>query len=401
MKKYLLILLALASLSLWAGNSIFSYYGFPVRYYGRDIYSLGMGDSGSSDSFRYNTGFANPALRNIDNKSLFGTGIIAGYTYYDSEYQGIKRSFRDDALDFPYFSVSIPVKRQRLGFQFNSLASGMVKNQVLLPDSTLERQECEKYLFRADIIYSYRIHNLNLGVSGNYYFGHDKRTFEQSSGENTVHTRESLLNSYKNPTLTFGAVQSFESHSMGAFATLPVSLKGESKRSSSHTTEEPVSITHELPLQVGAGYTGFILPEYKITLDANYDFYSDVDASLQDGIKVGMGVAYEPAKGKRRWYQHFPVRAGAWNRKLEFKDKSGEDINEMAYTLGISFPLKNEISSVDLALLYLNRGSLETNKLRDRSLMLLFGFTGFDVFNKAMDRTAPREIPVREDLEAW
>lgn len=401
MKKYLCLVMALASLSLWAGNSIFSYYGFPVRYYGRDIYSLGMGDTGSSDNLRFNTGYANPALRNKDNKSLFGTGIIAGYTFYNSDYQGSKRSFRDDALDFPYFSVSVPLKKQRFGFQFNSLASGMVKNQLMLPDSTLERQEAEKYLFRADLIYSYRIRNLNLGISGNYYFGHDKRTFEQSSASNTVHTRESLINSFKNPTLTLGAVQSFENHSTGAYATLPVSLKGESKRSSSHTTEEPVEITHELPLQIGASYTGYILPEYKVAVDANYDLYSETDSSLRDGIKIGVGLAYEPAKGKKYWYQRYPLRAGIWNRQLEFKDAAGEYISEMAYTCGISFPLKNEVSSVDLALMYLNRGSLETNKLSDRSLMLLFGFTGFDVFNKAMDRTAPREIPIKEELEAW
>ena len=38
-------------------------YGFPVHNYGRDIYSLGMGDTGASDVFRINTGYANPAIQ--------------------------------------------------------------------------------------------------------------------------------------------------------------------------------------------------------------------------------------------------------------------------------------------------------------------------------------------------
>ncbi|HOA30122.1 MAG TPA: hypothetical protein PKL34_08765, partial [Candidatus Cloacimonadota bacterium] len=113
MKKLFMLGLALSALSLWAGNSIFSYYGFPVQFYGRDIYSMGMGDTGASDMFRYNTGYANPAQSNRNNKSLFGTGIIAGYTSYKSEYQSTTRKFRDDALDFPYFSVSVPILRHR------------------------------------------------------------------------------------------------------------------------------------------------------------------------------------------------------------------------------------------------------------------------------------------------
>ncbi|MCD8481069.1 MAG: hypothetical protein LRZ88_13280 [Candidatus Cloacimonetes bacterium] len=49
----------------------------------------------------------------------------------------------------------------------------------------------------------------------------------------------------------------------------------------------------------------------------------------------------------------------------------------------------------------LSRGSLEENKLSDRSLMFSIGITGFDIFSKAPDRTAPRDIPIAEDLQAW
>ena len=101
MKKYLLITLIALSASLWAGNSIFSYQGFPVQYYGRDIYSLGMGDTGSSDTFRYNTGYANPALHHRENKTIFGTGMIFGFTGYSSQYKNssgqiLENTYRDD-----------------------------------------------------------------------------------------------------------------------------------------------------------------------------------------------------------------------------------------------------------------------------------------------------------------
>ncbi|MDI3504415.1 MAG: hypothetical protein PWP64_1351 [Candidatus Cloacimonadota bacterium] len=105
---------------------------------------MGMGDTGASDVFRFNSGYANPAQRNRSNKTIFGTGILLGYTSYKSEYQGQKRSYRDDSLDFSYFSVSVPIKQHRLGFQFNPFANGMVSNQIHLDENTTEYQETDK-----------------------------------------------------------------------------------------------------------------------------------------------------------------------------------------------------------------------------------------------------------------
>ncbi|HPF08973.1 MAG TPA: hypothetical protein PL020_04485 [Candidatus Cloacimonadota bacterium] len=401
MKRLILVLSALAAITLWAGNSIFSYEGYPVQFYGRDIYSLGMGDTGASDNFRYNTGYANPAQSNRSNKTLFGTGIIAGYTSYESQYAGVKRSFRDDALDFPYFSISIPVKHHRIGFQFNSMASGVVNNQYTYTDSTIERQETDKYLYRGDLIYSYQYKDFSMGISGNYYFGHDDRTFEQSSPENTVPTKESLLKNYKNPTVSFGFLQRLARHSWGAHLTLPVTLKGDSKRSSIHSTEDAGEVSLELPMQYGISYTTLLHPQLKLAVDANYESYSTLEDEYRDGLKTGLGLAYEPESGQKYWYRSIPLRMGGWYRQLPFQDKNSEYIDEMAYTAGLSIPLKNEVSRIDLAVQYLTRGSLEKNNLSDRSLMFMFGITGFDIISKAPDRTAPREIPKAEELQTW
>ena len=403
MKKTLaLMLLMMAALSLWGGNSIFSYYGFPVQYFGRDIYSLGMGDTGASDIFRYNTGYANPALANRSNRTLFSTGILAGYTRYQSEYNGTKRSFIDDALDFPYFSLSVPIKHHRIGFQFNSYASGLVSNKHALTDSTYEQQSMDRYLYRADVIYSFNFRKFNLGIGGNYYFGHDKHTFEQGGSSSETSAEEALQRSYKNPTLTIGALQSIGSHSLGVHATLPVTLKGESERSSSHTTEPAQDYEYKLPAQYNISYTVIPKPEWKTSVDYTWEPYSEIDGNLRDSWKVGAGIAWEPNRElHKKWWKKIPARAGYSYRALPFKDDSGNEIDEMAYTLGLSIPLKREINRIDFGLQYTLRGSLETNKLSDTSLMLMFGITGFDIISKAPDRTAPRDIPVAEDMNAW
>ena len=56
----LILIVMMACSAIWCGNSIFSFGGMPVRYYGNDIYGLSMGDTGLADNFRYNAGFGNP-----------------------------------------------------------------------------------------------------------------------------------------------------------------------------------------------------------------------------------------------------------------------------------------------------------------------------------------------------
>jgi len=386
---------------LWGGNSIFSFDGYPIRYYGKDIYSLGMGDTGASDLFRFNGGYGNPAQASRSDKTIFGTGLIFGYTSYESEYQGVKRSFRDDALDFPYFSISAPFKKHRFGFQFSPFATGVVKNQFVRADSTLERQETQKYIYHADLIYSYNYRDLNLGISGNFFFGHDARTFEQFSDEYTVPTTESLKSSFKNPTITLGAIQTFHDHAFGVHGTMPVTLKGDTKRNSFHSSEDPVDYEYELPLMMTFSYTGLMHKELKVASDLSYEGYSETSEDLRDSWKLGVGLAYEPnVERKEHWWQKVPLRAGYAYRQLAFQS-GGDDIDENSISAGLSIPLKNKINRVDLAFQYQSRGSLGTNQLRDKSYMMMFGFTGFDIITSAPDRTAPRDIPKAEELEQW
>ena len=83
---------------------------------------------------------------------------------------------------------------------------------------------------------------------------------------------------------------------------------------------------------------------------------------------------------------------------MEFKDKDGNEIDELGLSCGLTFPLKREVNRIDLGLQWLKRGNLSSNHLSDTSIMLMLGFTGFDLITKGSDRTAPRDIPVKEDL---
>jgi len=401
MKRTILISLCLIAGMLWAGNSIFSYDGFPIQYYGLDIYSMGMGNTGTSDIFRFNSGYGNPAQFNRSNKTIFGTGMILGYTRYKSEYQNQERTFRDNSLDFPYFSISVPVKQHRFGFQFNSFATGLVENQIILPDSTLERQDTDKYIYRADLLYSYNYRNLSLGISGNYYFGHDNRSFEQFAPHATVPTTESIKRDFKNPTFTIGAIQSINNHAVGLHATMPVTLKGESIRRSFHTSEDSQDYEYKLPIMVTVSYTGYLNKQIKMASDISYQRYSDISDDMRDSWKAGIGFAYEPETERQKyWWAKIPLRVGYSYRTLPF-ETGGDYIEENTLTAGLNLNLKSEINSLDFAFQYQTRGSLENNALTENAYMMLIGFTGFDIISRAIDRTAPRDIPKAEELKQW
>ncbi|HPN26756.1 MAG TPA: hypothetical protein PLI24_05655 [Candidatus Cloacimonas sp.] len=401
MKKAVIIICgAILCISLQAGNSIFSFYGFPVHNYGRDIYSLGMGDTGASDVFRINTGYANPAMHNRNNYTLFSTGMNMGYTKYHSQYEGIKRTFRDDSLDFPYFNINIPIGRNRLGVQFNSLASGLVTNYHYLPDGSVESQTSDKYLYKADLIYSYSFSEVNLGISANYYFGHNKQYFSQTGNYSNFDTRESIIMDFKNPSITVGTIKLFDKYSVGAHYCAPVTLKGELIRSSIHNTEPAEDYKFKLPEQYCLSATALPFEQFKVAADINYEPWSTISDDYRDCYKIGLGLAYEPnMEAHKNIFMRFPMRVGASMRQLYFRDKDGKDIDEVSLSCGLTLPLKNEIDRIDLGFQYLKRGDLATNNLSENSYMLMIGFTGFDIISKAPDRTAPRNIPVKEEVE--
>jgi len=391
------------NLPLYGGNSIFSYQGTPCRNYGNDIYGMTMGDVGLSDVFRTNTGYGNPAILGSVNKTLFSTGLKFGWTNYTSD-DGIERTFKDNSLDFPFFSISVPINQNHFGFQFNSMASGVLQNQITVTtmDSITytERQAIDRYIYKADLMYAYHFSHINLGAALNYYFGHDIRKFKQTSEFGIFNTSEILERAYKNPAATIGITTAFDKIAWGAYYTNECTLDGSVTRSSIHETEELGDIKYSIPAQAAGGFTYKFAGEYKISSDFIYSFwksakYSEYD---KDSWKLGVGIALEPsAKLNHSWFGAIPKRAGFTYRTLPF-DANGSSINETSVSGGITLPLNQGSNQLDFGVEYLMRGNTNENNLQDRSFMFMIGITGFDILSKPFTRNAPRDIPKTEDI---
>lgn len=390
---------------LLAGNSIFSFEGTPCQNYGNDIYGMSMGDVGISDVFRQNTGYGNPAILGNAKQTLFSTGLQMGWTQYTSQAIS-KQSFRDNSLDFPFFSMAFPYRNHRLGFQFNSVASGEVQKQLsyysVAEITVLEEQLINRYIYSADIIYAYHYKWLNLGTGLNYYLGHDNHEFRIIWPENSgyINTRELLRNSYKQATMNIGFTATWENLSIGAVYNPEVILKGTAIRNSIHEEEKLGKVEYPLASHLGMGITAKLMGQYKVSSDLHYEMWANTASTTNthNSLKIGVGLAQEPAAGSgKSWVGKMPKRLGFSYRTLPF-EIDNQAVTETAITGGFTLPVKDNNNRLDIGVQYFIRGNVDDHNLQDKGLMLMFGITGFDLLTRDYKRTAPRDIPVVEEI---
>jgi hypothetical protein len=406
---FCLLMIIFMALSLSAGNSAFSFKGTPWQFYGNDIYGMSMGDNGLSDVFRKNMGFGNPALVGNASTTLFSTGMMFGWTCYKGSNN---LNYTDNSLDFPYFSIAVPFGRHRFGFQFNSFASGVTENMrefsapvywgnvVMDTVNVTETQSVNRYTYRADLIYAYRLRNLSLGFGLNYYLGHDIRRFKQDAGFGIFNTAEKTEQTFKNPSATIGITGILGNMSLGAYYSVEATLEGSTVRSSIHETEQLGTTKYSIPDQVGIGITWKLKNEYKLSSDIVYSMWGDAKYTeyTKDSWKAGIGFSQEPPEGLRKTFiGQLSKRVGYYHRVLPFSAE-GHELFENAVSAGVTIPVKNTENRLDFGFQYLLRGDANLNNLEDRSFMFMAGITGFDILSKPFTRTAPRDIPKTEEL---
>ncbi len=395
----IIFILLISIVPVWAGNSIFSFQGLPNQYYGNDIYGFSMGDTGMADSYRLNTGFGNPALISRIKNAVFSTGIMTGDTWYEDKSHP---KYTDNSLDFPYFNMAIPIASHKLGFQFQSLSSGVVKDQSTDTLSSIhftEYNSVDSYLYRVDLMYSYPFKLVDFGVAINYYLGHENRAISQDSGSSPFNTYYSMTKSYSNGGISIGIMKKTDRFSTAFTYTSASKLKGEIIYKTLSSTENQGTSHYNLPNRFGLGMTFNHSDVLRTSYDVHYDMWKAVDnpENTEDSWKVGIGIAYDANQNADKFFRRLPLRGGISWRKLPFQ-KNNASIDEKGASIGFSLPLKNPENRIDLGFQYLMRGDSNKNAVQESSLMFLFGITGFDIFKQEQRRTAPREIPKVEEI---
>lgn len=399
MKYRVLAILTILSAAL-LGNSIFSFEGMPVQYYGNDVYGLGMGDTGNSDLHRINSNFSNPSITVSTNKVLFSTAASLGYIWYDDD---LNNSFKDDGIYLPFFQIAVPIADHRIAFSFNAMSSGDLENEREWATSTgdtltySETNRLSSSIFKGDLIYAYKNPILNIGVAVNYYLGHRIRYWKLDFDDSyTLDAKYEIDKLFKNPGFTAGMSKKIGGLSLSAAYSSAVKLEGEVELKYSHPPYADTLMTDDyifqIPAKVSGGFTFKFLEKYKLAAEAQYEMWEDTKQYDKNTLKFGAGFGYDPLSGYGKWFERIPLRFGGYIRELPF-EKNNEKIMEQALTFGTSIILKSANKKIDLAVQYLVRGDVDTNGLSDTSLIFTIGITGFDIFQKQHKKIEDREIP--------
>ena len=400
--KIRFIILALLSSVMLTANSVFSFDGMPQEYFGYDVYSMGMGNTGIADVFRINVNYTNPSLLTTANKVTFGTAVKAGYI----KYQDSQTSFRDDGLHFPYFTFAVPINSHKLGFCFNDYSSGNLdvekSNEVLIDGSnyeTTEEYKIESNIYRASLLYALKNEYLNVGISVDFYLGHRIKYWELdfSDGDlNDVKYEKELR--FKNAGISVGFNKKWDKIALGLSYRSNSSLYGDHINRFrfvpyADTLDTNIKDLYKIPQMISGGLT-YKSDVMKYSFDIHYELWDgcDVYQNEQNSLQAGIGIAYDPISGYGEWYQRIPVRTGYSYRELPFK-KNNSLIREHNFNLGFTLPLKATGKKIELALEYVMRGDKSTHGIQDRAVMFSIGVKGFDFFTKRRRKTAPRDIP--------
>ena len=415
MKAKFLILILLAGIFL-RGNTIFAPLGVPLQSYGNDVYGLGMGNTGISDLYRINGNQENASLLTTSNIVTISTAMNMGYYWYKSDTE----TFKDDELYLPFFTLSIPIKMHRLGISLNSVYSGNLftgsKGLIFTPDTSETSLDSLQYdeiirkteeLFKTSLHYAIKSKYANLGISLQYYFGNQVRYWSLDFAELTMtDSKYEVEKNYSGISYKIGASRKFDTVSVGLSYEPSVKLKGDKVyRYNFYPQEESLKDDEELykvPTNINGGLTWIFKKTFKLGLECNYILWSETveEYTTENGNmkkydnswRLGTGIAYDPLSGIGKWYNRIPLRAGASLSKLPFKSENSQ-IYEVILSAGSTIKLDSSGRKIDIAVRYAYRGNREQSGYRDKSLQLVIGLTGFDIFRKTIKRTGEREIP--------
>ncbi len=430
MKKFLFLLLFLTLFGGAFAASPFSKKGFTKQNLGLDIYSAGMGYSGSADLFRFNPCLQNPSVAATTSNVKFSTGLSAGWRYFKQSDDELELS-RSREYDLPFFNIVIPIGQNFFAFDFASGYSG--DYEFSLADN---KEEFFSDFYKVGLVYDRKTPWFNIGVGGSYYVGSaqsdqiytDKDKFAVHDTNDVVTQRldsvHTVSEDFESKAFSYniGVSKEFENFSLGAYYYPAVKLSGDNEFSNTSTIFEVYKYTQgstigkdsaytykdstivnnkkresiNLPEIFGVGFTYKFDENWKLSLDADYQIWKAssffADEKMDNTFNFGIGLAYDMDIDP--WYWNFPFRFGYYRKEFPFKVQDHRLV-EHGITAGFDIPVADAGEArASVALEYSTRGSKADNGYNEQEFKLSIGFIGFDVFKSRPTLTKKREIPI-------
>lgn len=376
--------MSLTSFSQSISSSPYSLYGVGSLY-DSDFGSLpSIGSSGMalpSDTFINNL---NPASLGYlpQNHFMFDIGGKAIATTYQSG----SRSEKRNNFQFSHIAFAFPVTKNS-GFSaslrpYSSSAFKISNLKLPIADSQ------EFYYLTAagsgglnnfDFSYGYRFgKKLSLGVSAAVLFGSttDDRSFLIANSITTL----SKKTNYNGLRATFGAQYKIDSTlTIATTFKLPTQINA-SKVQSVQTITNDVATSIEsnvasdlddyyMPLEMGIGISKRFKNNLNMTLDYEKSLWNDTNqpeiyGDFVNQDRFAMGFSYSRRKNVRKYWDSVQYSTGL-NFDTGYLEIDGKRVNNAAISFGISLPIENTFSAVNISYSYGQKGRIADNLIKE------------------------------------
>jgi hypothetical protein len=363
----------------------------PYSLYG--IGSLYDSDFGSIPSIG-SSGIALPSNVFINNLNPASLGYLPlkhfmfdiGGNAIATTYQSESRSEKRNNFQFSHLALAFPVTKNS-GFSIAlrpySSATFKISNlKIPITDSQ------EYYYLTAqgsgglnnfDFSYGYRFgKKISVGASATVLFGNttDDRSYLISNSVTSI----SKNTHYNGLRTTLGAQYQIDStFTIASTFKLPTRIKASKVQSVQTLTNEVVSPVESnvasdtddyyLPLEIGAGISKRFKNNLNMTLDYEKSFWKNVNQSELYGDFVNqdrfaLGFTYSARKNIRKYWDRVQYAVGA-NFDTGYLEVDGKRINNAAISIGLSLPIENTFSALNISYSYGQKGTVSENLIKE------------------------------------
>lgn len=376
--------MSITSFSQSISSSPYSLYGVG------SLYDSDFGEIPSIGS----SGMALPSSTFINNLNPASLGFIPqNHFMFDiggkaimTTYQSGSRSESRNNFQFSHIAFAFPVSKNS-GFSASlrpySSSTFKISNLKLPIENSLDYYYITATgsggLNNFDLSYGYRFgKKLSLGATASVLFGNtnDNRSFLILNSITSIQKKTN----YSGVRATLGAQYKIDSTlTVATTFKVPTQIKA-SKVQTVQTVADEVVTTVEsnvasdtddyyMPLEMGVGISKRFKNNLNMTLDYERSLWSNTKQSELYGDFVNqdrfaLGFTYSPKKNIRKYWDRVQYAAGA-NFDTGYLEVDGKRVNNAAISFGLSLPIENTFSSLNISYSYGQKGRISNDLIKE------------------------------------
>lgn len=316
------------------------------------------------------------------NHFIFDIGGKAIATTYESD----SRSEKRNNFQFSHIAFAFPVtKNSGFSVALRPYSSATFKiSNLKLPITNSQ----EYYYLTAagsgglnnfDFSYGYRFgKKLSVGASATLLFGNttDDRSYLISNSITSI----SKKTGYNGLRATLGAQYQIDStFTIASTFKVPTRVKASKVQSVETIANDVVSTVESnvtsdtddyyMPLEIGVGISKRFKSNVNMTLDYEKSLWNSTNQSELYGNFVNqdrfaLGFTYSAKKDLRKYWNRIQYAVGA-NFDTGYLEVDGKRVNNAAISVGLSLPIENTFSALNISYSYGQKGSVSDNLIKE------------------------------------